>query len=387
MDNELFAYVPAESLVLGGGAPVYQRETKRPDYLDEINKFDINNISEPENYVDVAHSLLKNLNIASKRWVIEQYDTMVGTKNMSTNVPSDAAVVNVKGTNKALVLTTDCNSRYVYADPLKGTEIAVAEAARNIVCSGGEPLAITNCLNFGNPYNPEVYWQFVGAIKGMSNACKKFNTPVTGGNVSFYNQSSNANITEPIYPTPVIGMLGIINDKSKRMSLDFKNEGDLIYLIGEPKNDISMSEYLYNYLNIKLSPAPIFDLDEEYKVQNAVKLLIQNDLILSAHDVSEGGLFIALFESAMPRELGFEIKTVDNIRKDAFLFGESQSRVVVSVSPDKKKHFEEKLKENLVYFIELGKVTSQNMYIDKVDFGNVAYQKIFYNNSLAEIMK
>ena len=189
MNGEQVGDVPAESLVLGGGAPQYEREYKEPAYYEEFKKFDINSIEQPENLKKVADAMLAMPNIASKRWVYEQYDSMVGTRTMTTNVPSDSGVVNIKGTNKALAMTVDCNSRYVNADPEVGTMIAVSEAARNIACSGGEPSAITNCLNFGNPYNPESYWQFVGAIKGMSAACLKFNTPVTGGNVSFYNQS------------------------------------------------------------------------------------------------------------------------------------------------------------------------------------------------------
>src|SRR5205823_2078196 len=168
-----------------------------------------------------------------------------------------------KNTNKAIALTVDCNARYVYADPEAGCSMAVAEAARNIVCSGGEPSAITNCLNFGNPYNKEVYWQFVQSIKGMSKACRKFQTPVTGGNVSFYNQSSDEG---PVFPTPVIGMLGIIDNKSNMMSLGFKKAGDQIFLIGESVNDIASSEYLYSYHQVKNSPAPHFDLDTEFEV-------------------------------------------------------------------------------------------------------------------------
>jgi phosphoribosylformylglycinamidine synthase subunit PurL len=241
MNGELVADVPASDLVLGGGAPVYHREYKEPAYFAESKKFTISQVKEPENLKTIADHLLAHPNIASKRWVYNQYDSMVGTVNMSTNNPSDAAIVNIKDTNKAIALTVDCNSRYVNADPEIGTAIAVSEAARNIVCSGGEPSAVTNCLNFGNPYNPEVYWQFVGAIKGMSSACLKFETPVTGGNVSFYNQSSYEG---PVFPTPTIGMLGILKDKNNRMTLDFKQQGDLIYLIGESKNDLASSEYI-----------------------------------------------------------------------------------------------------------------------------------------------
>ncbi len=365
----LVADVPASTLVLGGGAPVYDREYTEPQYLKEIQKYDIKNIELPKNMVDVARFMLKRPNLVSKKWVIEQYDTMVRTDNISTNFEADAGIVNIKKTDKALALTTDCNSRYVYADPKKGTEIAVSEAARNIVCSGGEPLAITNCLNFGNPYNPEVYWQFVGAIQGMGNACLKFGTPVTGGNVSFYNQTQIAGVVEPIYPTPTIGMLGIINDKNHIMTLSFKNKGDMIFVIGENKEDISSSEYLVAYHKVKKSPAPYFDLDTEYKLQQIIKKLIKNNLIRSAHDVSDGGLFIALVESALANGFGFDITTDADIRTDAFLFGEAQSRVVVSVTPNKENQFIDFLIKQEFPFLALGHVTKGELRIDDVSYG------------------
>lgn len=381
--DELVGNIPAESLVLGGGAPIYQRESKKPTYYNETKKFNINTISVPVDLKVVAKYLTSHPNICSKKWVIEQYDTMVGTKNMSTNEPSDAAVVNVKGTNKAILLTTDCNSRYVYADPEIGSAIAVAEAARNIVCSGGVPSAITNCLNFGNPYMPEVYWQFVGSIKGMSNACRKFNTPVTGGNVSFYNQTVIENNTEPIYPTPVIGMLGIIEEKKFLTTICFKNADDKIYLIGQSRNDISSSEYLYSWHKVKLSPPPFFDLDEEFFVQETIKMLICNNLIASAHDVSDGGLFITLLESALHKDFGFSIITDSKIRKDAFLFGESQSRVIVSVTHEKEKEFIEYMSMSKTKFSFIGKITkTRDMMIDNESYGTINDYKILYTESL-----
>jgi phosphoribosylformylglycinamidine synthase len=217
MGDVLEADIPAESLVLGGGAPVYRRTWTEPEYLKEIAKFDLNSVADLSlaEAKDAAIKLCNEPNIASKRWIYEQYDSMVGTINESTNLPSDAAVVKIVGSEKSLALTVDCNSRYVFADPNKGTQIAVAEAARNIRCSGGVPTAITNCLNFGNPYNEEVYYQFKNAIEGMGEACRKFDTPVTGGNVSFYNQSTNG---QAVYPTPTIGMVGIIEQPEHRMS-------------------------------------------------------------------------------------------------------------------------------------------------------------------------
>lgn len=382
--EELVADVPAETLVLGGGAPVYKREIKEPAYFKEFQKFNMEEIDEPDDYKEVAKFLLTHPNIASKKWVYEQYDSMVGTINMSSNKPSDAAIVNVKKTDTALALKVDCNSRYVYADPHKGGAIAVSEAARNIVCSGGEPTAITNCLNFGNPYNPEVYWQFVEAIKGIGEACTKFNTPVTGGNVSFYNQSSYEG---PVFPTPVIGMLGIVHDKSKVMTLDFKNEGDLIYLIGECRNDISSSEYLYSWHNVKGSPAPHFDLQEEYNVQAAVKDLIQKGLIESAHDCSDGGLFITLAESAMAGKFGFDIDTDDSIRKDAFLFGEGQSRVVVTVKPENEDAFTDLLLKSDAEFSCLGVVDGYEMIVDGKSWGEVEGMKNNYESAIGKIIE
>jgi phosphoribosylformylglycinamidine synthase II len=374
------ADVPAESLILGGGAPVYEREYKEPAYYQENKKFSIDSVEEPKDLRAVAKFLWTHPNIASKKWVMEQYDSMVGTINMSTNRPTDAGVVNIKGTDKALVFTVDCNARYVHADPEKGCAIAVAEAARNIVCSGGEPSAITNCLNFGNPYNPEVYWQFVGAIKGMSAACLKFKTPVTGGNVSFYNQSAQSGVDVPVFPTPTIGMMGIMPSKKNITTLAFQAEGDLIYLLGEAKNDINSSEYLYAYHKEKNSPAPYFDLDTEYELQDTLKRLIKKGLTVSAHDCADGGLFMTLMESAMPNNLGFEVSTDANFRKDAYLFGEAQSRVVVSVKAENKEIFETLTKE--VGFTNLGNVKGKAMLIDGESFGTVAAAKDEFDSAL-----
>lgn len=383
MFDELVADVPADVLVLGGGAPVYKRDYKEPAYFAESKKFTIDSVAEPKDLKPVMQHLAAHPNLASKRWVYNQYDSMVGTINMSTNAPSDAAIVNIKGSKKALAMTVDCNSRYVNADPETGCAIAVSEAARNIVCSGGLPSAVTNCLNFGNPYNPEVYWQFVGSIKGMGKACLKFETPVTGGNVSFYNQSSYEG---PVFPTPTIGMIGLVPDKTNQTTLDFKKEGDAIYLIGENKNDISSSEYLYSFHKIKNTPAPFFDLDAEFKVQKAVTEVIQQKLIHSAHDVSDGGLFLTLLESAMVNNLGFEIKTEGGIRKDACLFGEAQSRVVVSVSTDKCQALEAELKKQGVPFSVLGAVKGQGVVIDGTNYGSLSEYKKSYDTSIEGYM-
>ena len=386
-NKEIVAEIPAKSLVLGGGAPVYEREYKEPLSFREAKKFNISQIAEPDDCVVVARQLMANHNISSKKWIYEQYDSMVGTVNMTTNKPSDAAIVNIKNTSKALVLTVDCNPRYVNNDPEIGTMIAVCEAARNIVCSGGEPSAITNCLNFGNPYNPEVYWQFVGAIKGMSAACRKLNTPVTGGNVSFYNQTANEDGTvKPIFPTPTIGMLGLMKDKSLHTTLDFKYKGDLIYLLGVPRDDINSSEYLNSFHGIANSPAPFFDIDEEFQLLECMKGLIKNNYISSAHDVSDGGLFVTLCEMGMPNSLGFDIVTDGEIRKDAFLFGESQSRIAVTVVEDYEDEFLDFVVESNVQVILLGHVTKARVTIDDENFGYIEDYRNLYENSIAEKM-
>ena len=384
MYGELVADVPCDDLVLGGGAPVYHREYTEPAYFQEWKKFNIDSITEPTDLVEVAKYLAGHENIASKRWVYEQYDSMVGTVNMSTNHPTDAAIVNLKGTDKALAMTVDCNARMVNANPEQGCAMAVAEAARNIVCSGGVPSAITNCLNFGNPYNPEVYWQFVGAIKGMSKACLKFKTPVTGGNVSFYNQSAIEGTEVPVFPTPTIGMLGIVEDKKHITSLAFKGKSDLIYLIGESKNDISSSEYLASFHGVKESSAPDFDLDVEYDMQQTLINLIRKGTIESAHDVADGGLFMTLLESSFTNNLGFEIIGSSEVREDAFLFGEAPSRVVVSVTETGEDAFLDALKDSKTPFMLLGHVTQGKLVVDDKDFGMIADYKEIYNNSLAE---
>lgn len=381
--GEVVAEVPTQPLVLGGGAPVYKREYEEPAYYKEFKKFDIETIEEPDTAElrDIAKFLLQHPNIASKRWVSEQYDSMVGTANTSTNAPSDAAVVNVKGTDKNLVLTLDCNSRYVNADPEQGCAIAVAEAARNIVCTGGEPVAITNCLNFGNPYVPQVYWQFVGAIKGMKKACEKFGTPVTGGNVSFYNQSTDEG---PVFPTPTIGMLGLMEGLDKRMTLNFKQPGDIIYLVGESRDCIGSSEYLYAYHQVKASPAPYFDLDEEYEIQKIVAQLIEEKAIQSAHDVADGGLFIALAESAIAGQLGFSVATSYDVRKDSFLFGESQSRVMVTVKPEDENRFIGIVED---YAYRIGEVTKDGqLRVDGDPLASLADATFLHENSLSHLM-
>lgn len=381
MNNELEADIPAESLVLGGGAPVYKREWTEPKYFEKIKAYSIDQITEPSDLKAIAEFLLKEPNIASKRWVFNQYDSMVGTVNQSTNIPSDAAVVKIKGTEKSLALTVDCNSRFVYADPETGCAIAVTEAARNIVCTGGKPSAVTNCLNFGNPYDKEVYYQFKHSIDGMGKACRMFGTPVTGGNVSFYNQSTDGTA---VYPTPTIGMVGIIEKPEHQTSSAFKQEGDSILLIGHSKNDISSSQYLAKYHKVSHSPAPYFNLEEEKQLQDALYSAITGGWINSAHDVSEGGLFITLAESAMQSGKGFDVCTEAQYRKDAWLFGEAQGRVVLSVASDKKEALEAHFRSAGVPVVQIGTVKGTDMVIDGENFGSVSNSKNSYDNAIAQ---
>jgi phosphoribosylformylglycinamidine synthase len=376
MDGNLEAQIPAYELVLGGGAPQYEREYREPAYFKEIKKFSPDHIAVPENLKAVAEKLIQLPSIASKRWIYVQYDSMVGTVNASTNAPTDAPVITVKGTEKGLAVTTDCNSRYVYADPYKGAMIAVGEAARNIVCSGGRPIGVTNCLNFGNPFDPEVYYQFVHAVKGMGEACKKFDTPVTGGNVSFYNQNPDG----PVYPTPTIGMVGLLEDIEAKMTLDFKEEGDIIYILGTMNNDLGCSEYLHKIHDVKFSPAPYFDLDEEYLLHAKISGLISQGLIQSAHDISEGGAFAALCEAGFNRELGFSILSKDNLRKDAFLFGEGQGRVIVTVSLHQVKKFEAVLAG--FPYEKIGVVSSGELVVDGEFWGTIDWWKEKYDTAI-----
>jgi phosphoribosylformylglycinamidine synthase subunit PurL len=381
-NDELVAEVPADSLVLGGGAPIYDREFEEPPYYKEFKKFNQDNVPEPTNLKQVADFLVEHPNIASKKWVYEQYDTMVRTNNMSTNKPADAGIINIKGTNTALAVTTDCNSRYVKADPEIGAMIAVAEAARNVACSGAKPLAITNCLNFGSPLNPHAYWQFVNAVKGMGKACTAFKTPVTGGNVSFYNQTTINNVTVPVNPTPTIGMLGILEDKSYQRTLAFQRKGDMIFMLGKCCDDLASSEYLYSYHGIKESPAPHFNLDFEVRLIDALLKLAHSNLVNSVHDVSEGGLYVALVESAIPNMLGFDITTAAEVRADAYLFGEGQGRVVVSVDPEKEQAFIDMMIANNIPFSIVGHVTKGEIRVDDLSFGYILDVKEKYENAL-----
>ncbi len=385
-DGKIVVDIPADSLVVGGGAPVYTREAKEPEYLKEVRNFNPYELAIPKNLNETFLKLISSPNIASKEWVYQQYDTMIGT-NTVVLPGGDASVIRIKGTNKAIAVKTDCNARYVYLNPYRGTVIAVAESARNVVCTGAEPVAITNCLNFGNPYKPEIYWQFKEAVRGMGDACRFFDTPVTGGNVSFYNESPEG----AVYPTPVIGMLGLIEDLKYVTTANFKSPGDLIILIGKNTDEIGGSEYLAWIYGKVLGDAPEIDLELEKRVQRTCLEGIRLGLIKSAHDVSDGGIAVALAECCIIDKenlLGCKVELKDEIRPDFLLFGEGQSRIIVTVDEEDLKKFEEICVRNNVPYSVIGVVTGDkkiriNDWID-VDVETVAD---LYYNTLRRIME
>ncbi len=379
-DNDLKASVPARSLVLGGDAPVYKRETKKPAYLDQVRNDKQLKVNEPTDYNTTVLELLSTPNITSKRWVYEQYDSMVQT-NTIIGPGTDAAVIRVKKANKAIAVSTDCNGRYVYLNPRRGAQIAVAEAARNVVCSGAIPVAITNCLNFGNPYDPEIYYQFSEVIAGMSDACSILGTPVTGGNVSFYNESQ----TDRVYPTPVIGMLGVIDNLDYITTSSFAKEGDRIFLLGETKGHIGGSEYLALAHKKNIGDAPAIYLNKEKLLQEFVLKAIQNGILESAHDISDGGLAVAIAECCVSGEksIGANLRMDMNMRPDLFLFGEDQSRILVSVAESNAKKLIE-LHQNYssILMEEIGTVGGSKLTINEIidlDIGkiyNAYYERI-----------
>ncbi len=360
-DGEIIAEVPAKALA--DDAPVYQRDSSRPAYLTEIEKLDINKLIEAnpaaKNYNQVLLKLLASANIASKKWVYEQYDQQV--QNNTLVLPgSDAAVLRIKGKNKGLALTTDCNGRYCYLNPKVGGRIAVAEAARNIVCSGGEPLAITDGLNFGNPMDPEVFWQFEEAAQGISEACLELETPVTGGNVSFYNESPDG----AIYPTPIIGMVGLIRDLQDVTTHDFKDAGDQIILLGETKEELGGTEYLKEILGEEKGSIPEINLKYEKRVQQTCLTAIRKGFVKSAHDCSEGGLAVALAESTFRKELGIKINLPDSdISKVAELFGETQSRIIITTEKENLDNIQNIACKNEIAMTVLGTVIPEKLFI------------------------
>lgn len=384
--GELAADVPAETLVLGGGAPVYEREYREPGYLKKIKEFDFNSLKKPEDYNEVLLKLLSSPNIANKNWVYEQYDTQVRT-NTVVLPGCDASVMRIKENNKALSMKTDCNGRYVYLNPYKGGLIAVCESARNVVCTGAEPLAITNCLNFGNPYKPEVFFMFREAVRGIGNGCRVLGTPVTGGNVSFYNESPDY----AVYPTPVIGMMGLIEDIKHVTTSYFKDEGDLIAIIGKEHKGIDGlggSEYLKLIHNKVEGDAPDIDAEYEKKLQHTLLDLIRKGFIKSAHDVSDGGLAVALAECCIMNRkkfIGCDVNIKFTGRKDFELFNESQSRIIVSFNEKSLNEIEKICNAGGIGLSVLGKVGGISLKINNdLDLEQLGDS---YYNSIKKIME
>jgi phosphoribosylformylglycinamidine synthase II len=381
--GKVVAEIPADTLVLGGGAPVYTRERKKPQYLKKTSELDLSKIKIPEDFNKILVKLLGSSNIANKRWVFEQYDTMVRT-NTVVGPGSDAAVLRLRKTKKAIAVTSDCNPRLCYLNPRMGGKIAVAESARNLVCSGAQPVAITNCLNFGNPYKPEVYWTFYECVMGMGEACRKFETPVTGGNVSFYNEDPE----RKVYPTPVIGMLGIIDDLRHITTQWFKDKEDLVLLLGENKKSLDGSEYL-KVIHNKIVGNPEIDLEVEKRIQNVCLDGIRKGLIKSAHDCAEGGLAIALTECCVtaPQPIGATVNLKDKIRPDCLLFGESQSRILITIDKKDLNQLEKMAKKKSVKLSLLGEVGGTKLKIN--DWIDVSVDKLksIYDSSLGKIME
>jgi len=365
-DGKLVANVPAWNLVLGGGAPIYQREAKRPEYLDALPTYSLESVEEPKDYSDVFRRLISHPNIASKRWVFEQYDQSVRT-NTAVGPGGDAAVIRLKGTNRALALTVDGNGKYVYLNPRKGGKIAVSEAARNVACTGARPIAITNCLNFGNPYDPEIYYQFTEAVAGVGSACEILNTPVTGGNVSFYNESPNS----AVYPTPVIGMVGLLDDVNRHMTHYFKNQNDFIMIMGTLKGDLGGSTYLQLVQGKLVGDTPDIDLDFEQRVQMALIEAIEKKIINSAHDVSDGGLAVTIAESCIGNPdgpLGADIHVHRKLRDDELMFSENQSLIVVSLPENHLLDIERIASQYNVPCTTIGRVRGDRFtFNDKID--------------------
>lgn len=382
--GELLCDLPVSVLVRGGGAPVYIRNMKDPQR--KVVKISADEVPYPGDLKEVARAMIAHPNIASRRYIYEQFDTMAGLSNMGSFFPSDAGVLNVPNSKKLIALSVDGNSRYVRRQPRVGTMIAVAEAARNIVCSGGEPVALANGLNFGDPSDLRVYHDFTECVKGIRKISDKMGIPVIAGNVSFNNVTREKEGSVSVHPTPVIGMVGFIDSHVDMTSVGFRTKGDMIFLIGRSDNDISGSEYLAAMHLIEETAAPEFDPDHEMKLQRIIRELIKNGHIVSAHDVSLGGLFVALVECCLPNSLGFDITSPAEVRTDAFLFGESQSRVVVSVSPAGETAFLDFMMEQDFPFSALGHVTKQELRIDDGSYGFITDYAREFENALGVLL-
>jgi phosphoribosylformylglycinamidine synthase len=380
--GEIVADVPADHLVLGGGAPQYRRPFSKPDYLDALLEFDPTHLPEPEDFNESFERLLASPNIASKRWVYEQYDHTIGTNTRVGGGRSDAAVVRVPGTCKALAMTVDCNGRFVAIDPRRGAQLAVLEGARNVACAGARPIGITNCLNFGNPMNPETYYFFHEAVTGIADACRELDIPVTGGNVSFYNETRG----KPVLPTPVIGMVGLLDDVEKAVTIGFKAEGDFVALLGSIGPDLGGSEYLNVMHGVMAGAPPRVDFENEKSLINLLCELADLQLIRSAHDISEGGLAVTLAESCLAGGLGCVLTYPWKGRVVESLFAESSGCAVVSVEHAKWAAFRHAADSHGVPVQMLGRIGGDHLVIN--DWITISLQRIeeLYENAIPNLM-
>ena len=356
------ADVPAKSLT--DDCPTYSLAASEPAYIKEVQSADLSNLPEPDDYNAVLLKLLASPTIASKRWVYDQYDSMVQTQTTVLPGAADAAVLRLRGSgNKALALTTDCNPRYCYLDPYLGAQIAVAEAARNLSCVGATPLAVTDCLNFASPEKPEGFWQFERAVAGLADACEAFGTPVISGNVSFYNETPE----HAIYPTPTVGMVGLLPDADKRVTMGFKNAGDRVYFVGGGKLTLGGSEYLSLIHGLEIGSPPTLDIDAEKKLQAFLRDAIDQGLLQSAHDVSDGGFAVAVAECCIAGQVGAEIEALWPQRNDLVLFGEQTAAALVTVAHEKAKRYLELCRVHYIDGLYLGSVGRDELQIVSTD--------------------
>ena len=378
------AEIPSEELVLGGGAPQYDMPVREPAYFSEINNFTIDAIQEEEDYNKTLLTLLSTPNITSKQFVFRQYDSTVRS-NTVQGPGGAAAVIRLKGTQKGLAMSTDCNGRYVYLNPRMGGQIAVVESARNVVCSGGEPLAITNCLNFGNPQDPEIYWQFKEAVTGIGEACRALNTPVTGGNVSFYNETGDT----AVYPTPVIGMVGLLENINQSTTIEFKGAGDFIVTLGALNGCLGGSEYLRTIHGKIQGPIPHLNLELEMGIQELCLEAIKKGIIKSAHDLSDGGLAVNISESIVHSKqgLGARLDVVRKLQNNELLFGECQSVIVVTLEESALYELILLAQKLDMHTQTIGRVTDTNSLVinDQINISRIKMENAYFK-SLEKIM-
>lgn len=354
--GEVVGDMPVTALV--DECPIYNKPSAVPAYYEENANVDTLRYDEITDLNGALDKVLSSPSVASKAWVYNQYDYMVRTST-AVQPGSDAAVVTIRGTRKGLAMTTDCNGRFVYLDPEVGGRIAVSEAARNVVCSGAEPLAITDNLNFGSPEKPDIFWQMEKAVDGMAEACRVLDAPVIGGNVSLYNENAKG----AIYPTPVVGMVGLVHDTDHITTQSFKAEGDVVFLLGETFAELGGSEFQAVVHGVTEGRPPALDLNVEKKLLDSVLAAIQKGLVQSAHDLSEGGLAVALAESCISGSLGAKVNLATELRSDFALFSESQSRILLSASPDKAAELKQLIASYGVPVQNIGQVTGESLEI------------------------